>query len=181
MASIAAGSFDHDRGAPLAKIGLGGSRIGEAGESCGRDVVGARDLLGEGLRTLELRRRGARAERHDAGGLQRIDDAGNERPLGSHHHEFDRLAPAQVDDSPVIGGVDCDIGAVLGRARIARRDEEPGAEGALGERTRERVLAAAGADQKNVHGLALGHRGPAVQQAPGAPRRKPLNGGRKSA
>ena len=69
------------------------------------DVGGGRhpglrhQLLGEGLRALELGRGGARAEGRDAGLLQRVDDPGDQRRLGPDHDQVDaraRVAAATI-------------------------------------------------------------------------------------
>ena len=75
-------------GAPLrAHIVLGRRRAREALIGGGRDFVGPAQVLGEAFRAFQPRRRLARPEGLDAGRLQIVDDAGDQRRLRADHHE----------------------------------------------------------------------------------------------
>ena len=82
-----------------------------------------------------------------------VDEARHQGRLGTDHHEADALARTEGPDRGMVGHVE--VGPVLaegGRARIARRGEQAGAERALGDGVGEGVLAPARADEEDVHG-----------------------------
>ena len=85
------------------------------------------------------------------GGLEIVDEPGDQRRLGPDDDEPDLHQAAEVHDGPVISYVERDVAAKPGRARISRRDEQALQASAPGDRKRQRMLAPAGADEKNVH------------------------------
>src|SRR5262249_15374750 len=116
-----------------------------------RNIIGAAKVLGEGLGTFELGCDFAWAERFDAGGLEIIDHARDQRRFRADHDEADMVLLAERDQR-------CVIGDVKGNAFGFARDTSVAgcAEQAIGERTsrhlpRERVLAPAGPEEKYVH------------------------------
>ena len=92
-----------------------------------------------------------RAERLDAGRLQIVDDAGAQRRLRPDHDEIDLVRLAERDHRRVVGDVERHAFRLLRDAGVARRADQP-----VGERARrhlpgQRVLAPAGAEEKDVH------------------------------
>ena len=149
--------LDDDRRPALAQVELGSVSLGEAGEGGGRDAEVAAQLLRETLRAFELRRGPRRAERLDPRGREIIHQARDERRLRADHDEADVFRPAERRHGRVVRDVERDVSPALRRAGVARRDEKPVAERARRDGPRQRVLASARADQKDVHGLTLPH------------------------
>ena len=145
--------LDHDRRALRPHIGLGGRRRDEALIGAGRNPEFAAQVLGEALRAFEPGRRLARAEGLDAGCRQIIDDTGAERRLRTHHHEVDRLRPAECDHGLMVGGIERRGLAFLGDAGIAGRADEPRHQRARRDFPGQRMLAATGPDEKDVHAI----------------------------
>ena len=110
-------------------------------------------ILGEGFRAFEPRRLPARPERLDAGGFEIVDDAGAERRLRPDHHEGDVMRAAERDHGFVVGEIERDELAVLRDAGIAGRTIKPLHQRARRNLPRQRMLAAAGTEQENVHGI----------------------------
>src|SRR5690606_34027869 len=124
----------------------------------GGDAVALHERRGERLRPLAPRRRRARAEDADAGGveaggeprLQRRlrpdDDEGHGAPAGQPHEPLD-----------VVGG-DGDVLGEGGGAGVAGGAEEGRAAGASGERVEDRVLAPPAPDDEDGGGGGGGQR-----------------------
>jgi hypothetical protein len=80
-----------------------------------------------------------------------VGDACHERGLGPHHDEVDSEAPAEPEEPLDVVCTDGMAGAELGDARITRRRVELAERWALNELPCERVLAASGPDDEDVH------------------------------
>ena len=144
--------LDHDRRALRAQIGLGRRQRGEAFIGGGRDAVVAAQVLGEALGAFEPRGVLARAEGLDAGGFEIVDDAGAERRFRPDHDEIDGLVAAVRDHRGMVGNIERHADGLAGDAGIAGRAIE-----LLGQRARrdlpgQRMFAAAGAKNEDVHG-----------------------------
>src|SRR5258706_1648668 len=124
-------------------------------EPRGGNVMAREELLRERLRAFESRTRGARTERRDAGRAQLVGEPGNERRLGTDDGEIDARVARELDQAIVI--VDADRHAARARVHTGiagRRDELVAA---LREPPRQRVLAAAAADDQDPHAANLAY------------------------
>ena len=83
-----------------------------------------------------------------AGGREVVYQTGHERRLGSDDREVYAVLPDGCEDGGVIAWVDCQVGAELGRSRVARRAVDGGG---AGQRPAERVLPSASADYEYLH------------------------------
>ena len=114
--------LDHERAARALDV-VGTLLLARKRAVGGRGDLGAcHDLLGELLGALHLRRRGVGAKHGDAGGVDRIGDARDERRLRADHHEADAVLAREVRD--VDGRALVDVG-LLGDAQhaaVAGRD-----------------------------------------------------------
>ena len=111
------------------------------------------ELLGEGLRSLELRRRAPRPETFQAGLRELVDDAGHERRFGSDDRQVNLLRARERDQAGHVIGGDVDV-AYLGFVRgagIAGSDNDFGDSRGRGALPGQRVLAAASADDQYFH------------------------------
>ena len=88
-----------------------------------RDLVPREKRLREGFRALELSAGGARAEALEAGRLEAIDDAADERQLGAYDGQSDALFLGRIDERREIGYCDRQIARFRfsSRARVAGR------------------------------------------------------------
>ena len=109
------------------------------------------EILGEGFRALELRCSGTGAEAGQAGVLEAVDDAGDERRFGADNREVDSFLLRERDQGvDVVRRYRRIANLVLARrTRVARRDDDF----VSGLRTfpRERMFAAAGSNDQNLH------------------------------
>jgi len=78
-------------------------------------------------------------------------NSGDQRSLGPHHHKVDLLILAERDHRLVVGEVERDAFRLLRNAGIARRAIKLVRQRARGDRPGERVLAAAGTENEDVH------------------------------
>ena len=85
-----------------------------------------------------------------------VDDAGGERRLGPDDRERDRFLARERDEFGNRRRADVDERLLARRARVARRDVHARHARALRELPGERVLAAAAADDEDVHGPIAG-------------------------
>src|SRR5690606_5895226 len=117
------------------------------------DLVTREKRLRERLRSLQSRGRGGRAEAAQAGRLEAIDDARDERLLRADDREADGLAPGELDERVRIVRAHRRVArARLARgARVARGDDHLVDERRLRRFPRDRVLAPAGADDEYLH------------------------------
>jgi len=143
--------LDDDGSALLADVGDRPVPIGEGGVGGGGDAVLGHQVLGEGLAPLDPRRRLARPEDLEAGGLEAVDDPQGERDLGADHGQVDLLGQGKVKQRVDLVGGDVHALGQLGDAGVARRAVERLDQGRLGELPDQGVLAAAAADNQNFH------------------------------
>ncbi len=143
--------LDHDRRALLVDVGVRGRGLGEGLVERGRDAVAHHEALGEILGGLELGGGLARAEDAQPGMQEGVDHAGRERPLRPHHGEVDFLLQGKGDQLGNPRDIDV-VEPVLARgAGIARRDIDAGDARRLDQLPRQRVFAAAAADNEEFH------------------------------
>ena len=144
--------LDHDRRALRADIGQRVGGIGEAAIGAGRNAEFGAERLGKSLGALELRSLLARPERLDAGAVEIVDDPGRERRFRADHDEIDRVALAEIDHRGMVGDIERHAFGFPRDAGIARRAPEFRHQRRGRDLPRQSVFAAAGTEQKNVHG-----------------------------
>ena len=153
LAGREAVGLDHDRGAFPADMSLGGRRHAEARIFRGRDRMRAAQVLGESLRAFEPCRRPPRPERLDPHRFEIVDDPGHQRPFGPHHDEIDPLCLAKIDHRGMVGRIERDELGVPGDPGVSRGAIEPVDQRTAGDLPGQRMLAPAGPEQKQVHGI----------------------------
>ena len=94
-----------------------------------------------------------RAEGLDTGGFEVIDDACAERRLGPDNDQIDAVLPAIRDHRRMVADIERNALRLTRDARIARGTDEPVCERACRHLPGQRVFAAAGAKEQDVHGL----------------------------
>ena len=186
--------LDHARPAEVVDCAACGLDVRARHGTRRRHARSLHQLLREGLRALDARGTGRRAEDGDARASQGISEAEHERQLGSDHDEPDlevvgqRDQAADVVDGDVVAGRDARDAGIAGRAMQVATG------GARGERLRQRVLPPARTDEQDPHRaestdtgderrrdlrrrqqleLAGGHVVAAAQAAPGGRRHAP--------
>ena len=117
----------------------------------GRDAGRGHDVLGEGLRRLELRRRGARSEHGASLGAEAVGEPARERDFGADHREVDPMHVRGVGEAIQVVRGDGKVGGELGGAGIARGAVEVGVGLLAAEGPAERVLPPAAADDQEPH------------------------------
>ena len=142
--------LDDDRRAARAQIGERRFERLEARIVGGRNAETPAKILAEPFGPLELRSRATRAEGRNARGLEIVDEPGDERRLGPDDDEADRHQPAEIDHRAMVGDVDADAIGHGRDAGIAGRRKESPEPGATAQRQGDRMLATAGAEQKNI-------------------------------
>jgi hypothetical protein len=120
LAGRQAVGLDDDRQLLRRQIGLGGARIGKAAIGAGGNGELATQVLGEALRTLELRSRLGWAKYLDPGGREVVGEACHQRRLGPYDDETDPVVGAEPDDGGVVGHIERHAAGDLGNAGIAR-------------------------------------------------------------
>ena len=136
-------------------------RLDDAGGARDRERLGGRHagrahhVLRERLRSLDPRRRRARAEDGDPVSSQLVGDAGDERRLGADHDEVGLERQRQAEQAVAVVGAHRMAASERGDAGVARRCVQLGQAGALREAPRERVLARARADDQHLHAARL--------------------------
>ncbi len=143
--------LDHDRRAFFSDIRQRVGGIGEAAVGAGRNIEFGAERLGESLGALKPRRLFTRTERLDAGGGEVIDDSGRERGFRADHDEIHRVASAEIDHRGMVGDIERHAFGFPGDAGIARRAPQLCHQRGACDLPRQRVFAAAGTEQKNVH------------------------------
>ena len=94
-----------------------------------------------------------RAERLEAGGFEIVHQSGDQRRLRSDHDEVDLVGLAERDHSGVVGEVERHALGLLRDAGVARRADQPVGQRAGGKLPGQRVFAAAGTEEENVHAV----------------------------
>ena len=143
--------LDHDRRALRAHVSECVVGIVETAIGAGRNVELAAEVFGEALGPLELRRLPARPERLDPGGREIVDDPGRQRRLRADHDQIHRMALAEFDHRRMVGDIERDAFGFPRDAGIARRAPEFGQQRRGRDLPRQRVFAAAGTEQEDVH------------------------------
>ena len=126
--------------------------VGEGLAGGGGGAAGGADFLGEGLGGLEAGGGAAGAEGEDAALAQDVGDAFGEGGLGADHHEIDGVFGAEGEDLLAVEDVEGDAGRLLGDAGVAGGAPEAVAFRVLREGPGQGVLAAAAAEDEDVHG-----------------------------
>ena len=143
--------FHDHRQAMLAYIGDCRGRGVEAGIGSGWNIVGLAQVLGKSLGAFEARGGPARSERLDSGGGEIIHNAGAERRLRSDHNEINLAGFGKCAHGGMIGGIERHQLAFLRNTGVARRAVEPLNQRASRNLPRQRVLAPARAENKDIH------------------------------
>ena len=146
--------LDNDRQALRRQIRLGGFWVHEAAVGCRRNVGLAAEILGKAFRAFELCRGFRRTEILNARLAESVTQPCNERCLGADDDQLDPRVAAKLDDDIVIGRIDRDTLGDFCNPGIPGRAEELGQERACAQRPGERVLAAARANQQDIHQVA---------------------------
>ena len=108
------------------------------------DAGSLHDVLGELLRALHLRGLAAGPEDGNALRTHGIGHAGDERCLGTYHHEADAILAGEACDRRRVVLVHVRLLGELVHAAVARRHEQPTGARGLGELDQHGVLAPAG-------------------------------------
>ena len=143
--------LDHDRRALGTDMGQRGGDIGEAAIGAGRNAKFRAEILGKSLGALQPRGELARAEGLDAGAREIVNDSGRQRRFRTDHDEIDRVAFAEPDHRVMIGHIERHAFGFPRDAGIARRAPEFRDQRRGCDLPRQRVFAAAGTEQKNMH------------------------------
>ena len=117
----------------------------------GRDPRGLHDVLGEGLRPLDLRGLGTRTEGRDAGRAQGVGDPEDQGHLGTDDHEVGADLACQRDDRVAGDGVDGMVRGDRRGAGVARGDVQVGDRRIVRQTDEEGMFAAARADHEYAH------------------------------
>jgi len=125
----------------IAKAPIGGSR----------NVELRAQILGEALRALEARGCGIGSEIGNPGRIERIAEPADQRRLRTDHDEIHHIVTAEGNDGIMVGDVESDAFGLLGDAGISRRTVEFFKKRAGRHGPGQCVLAAARANQKNIH------------------------------
>ena len=102
----------------------------------GRNAMARQEALHERLGSLERGGGARRAERADAAGLERVDEAEDQRRLGPHDDEIDALAVGQGHEARHVVGADGGVAELAPRAGVAGRHHDlvPRSADGLGQR-----------------------------------------------
>ena len=153
LAGCQAIRLDHEGRTLRADIRQGRFLIRKAPVGGRGDVGAPHELLGELLGTLHLRAGGTGAKAGDARRTHGVGNACYQRSLGTNDHQTAVGLARKVGHRRRIVLVQRDVLAHRERAAVARRDKELAAARALGQLGRQRVLAAAAAQQQDVDGV----------------------------
>ncbi len=117
------------------------------------------EFLGELLAALEPRRKLARTEARQAGGLKGIDNARDQRPFRTHDGETGALLLRQRNQPGDVRRGNRGIAAFVleRRAGIARRDDHFRHPRRLCKLPRQRMFASAAADDEHLHRISGGN------------------------
>ena len=121
----------------------------------GRNIVGAAQRLGEILRAFELAGGFGRTERLEPGRIEIVDDPRRDRRVRADHDKIHRVGPAEIDHRGVIGNVERDAFGLARDPGIAGRAPQFCDQRGSRDLPRQRVFAAAGPEQEDVHACRL--------------------------
>jgi hypothetical protein len=141
----------HVRRAELVECGRdvvqGQAEPGGAGRHAGR----GHHLFGEGFAAFQFRRLGRRTEAGGSSGPDGVRHPGDERHLGSNHHQIDAELGSQLRDLSWVVGRHRMTLSECRDSRIPRRRVQFG-DGRIGvERADQGVFAGTGPDDKKLH------------------------------
>jgi hypothetical protein len=146
----------HDeRCAELAAESPGGDRVGERLEARGRHPMTRHQRLRKRLRAFDGRGAAPGAEDREAARAEAIGEACDQRRFRTDHGEIHVLAHGERDQSVEVVDADVDGCRVPRDAGIPRRGPQTLHQRALRELPRERVFAAAAADEQDLHSRLL--------------------------
>ena len=144
--------LDHNRRAMLAHVRLCRFELVEGAVLGGGDVVTRHQTLGEVLGALDLRGGLGRAERLDAGFLEIVDDALDQRHLGADEHPVVFVVLDEVDHRRVVRRVDpLGADAVELHARIAGGHSHLVDAAATQQRVGDGMFTGTRTDNQNLH------------------------------
>ncbi len=144
--------FDHHRNAEVSERSECIMHSIDADIICGRDRIGAAQVLCEPLGPLELGRCGAGPERCDASCAKSVGNTSNQRCFGPNDNEIDAPTSCQGDDAGAVARIDRDAFRPACDSRIARRRDQRIAARRLPKPPCEGILASARPQQQNIHG-----------------------------
>ena len=146
--------LDHDRRALLADVGQRGVHLGVHRIERGGDVVAGQEILGVGLAAFQLRSGGGRPEDAQAGGAEAVYHASHQRYFRADHGQCHAFSLGQRQQTVDIGDFHRDVAALVfaGGAGVAGCHDHFGDTGGLGQLPCQGVLAAARADDEDLHG-----------------------------
>src|SRR3989442_1342309 len=143
--------LDDHRRPELARERARGVGIGERRVARRRNARARHQIFREGLAAFERGGGRARPEHGKAFVAQAVGETGNQRHLGPDDDEVGALALGEPHDAVVVVDAHRHAHGAPGDAGIARRRHQTREPRALGELPAERVLAAAAADDEQVH------------------------------
>jgi hypothetical protein len=145
--------LDHDRDFTRPHVVARGLVFRECAVSRRRNAMPSQEVLREGLRAFELCARGERTEALQAGCLEAIHDAADERYLGAHDRQLDPLGARELDQCREVVDRYRDVARLRfgGSAGIAGRHEHFRDARRLRELPGDRMLAPAAADDQDLH------------------------------
>ena len=143
--------------------------VANMGESGGNFGCG-HDLLGEGLRTFELRCLAARSEARNSGGAYGVGHTGDERGFGADDDKVDAKLSCQQCDSFTIHRINMMEYRAVGHTRISWRGVHLLDLWVARKRQGKGMLAAAAADHKGLHREPAYRQSQSLREAPRASR-----------
>ena len=153
--------LDHDRRTLRLHISLGTCSILEALIGRSRDAVVPAQVLGETLGGFQLGGRPARPERLDPGGCEIVHNTLAHRAFRPNDDEIDVIRSAERDHRLMVTGIEGGKLGLAGDPGITWGAKKPLHQRTRGDFPGQRMLAPAGADEKDVHaivGFSLGRR-----------------------
>ena len=117
----------------------------------GGHIRGPQQVLAEDLAAFQLRRRFRGTEDPQLGFLERIDDAGGQRRLGTDHRELHAVLARELDELRDVAGRERDVLRILFGAGIAGGDKHMLDVRALSDLPGQGMFPAAVANNQDVH------------------------------
>ena len=149
--------LDDNRSTLLAQVGEGRFQFGEIGVRAGRDVVPCQEIFGEGFGAFQLRGALVRSEAAQAARLKVVHYAGDQGGLGAHDGQSHSIVLSEIRQCGEIHHIDGHVfkAGFLPGAGIAGGNIDRLHVCRLGSLPRQCVLAAAAADDQNIHADSL--------------------------